>query len=335
MGKFAAPKPLAAPGSRKGNVGFAIPKASSIAVGSPNKKQRTKEAATAPVMLHVCRYTDCGAAFNENFAMGDPVDQVQIEHNARPSVLFMMMSSLNKFLEDQVAKECEGPKDVKQWEEQWRCRMVLTGKEDPEKVGYVPWRIAFYVSGGPLALKNFLLFFDSFCHWRTTALTDERFEAPATLNILHDATAALDVSPSDFDCATTVTAVDKSSRMSPLRAHPPHWCRKIVFINVEVVDDERVALVIGGNTHPYRAAFEDLGIQGGFQDESGSAEYFRVIPEFHANDVLQRTLITQMMGAACLKNSVVGVRTSGSWKEETPAHEFLAFLYAFPGAERI
>ena len=153
--------------------------------------------------------------------------------------------------------------------------------------------------------------------------------------IQHDPRSALLLDAKQFDCHMIASLVEKGSRLSPLEAQPPHWKRRMLLINVEVVNDDRVALVIGGNTYPCRASFEALDIQVRFFDVSGKEEYFRVVPEFDATDAARRVLITQVLGAACLKNTVVAYCTTGSWTRGSSSDSFLEFLSCFPGVERV
>ncbi len=69
-------------------------------------------------------------------------------------MLYMLTRALNEFLQEQLSTEPGGPPNVKEWEALWQCRIVKTNKQDPDNIGYVPWRIAFYVSGGPGAVQN-------------------------------------------------------------------------------------------------------------------------------------------------------------------------------------
>ena len=41
-------------------------------------------------------------------------------------------------------------------------KLVLTRRDDPDMVGFVPWRIAFYVAGSIDSLNNFLMLLDDF-----------------------------------------------------------------------------------------------------------------------------------------------------------------------------
>ena len=335
MGKFQVPRPKVKTESKAVRSSMPqIPSAASIMANSPSKRGRA-EVTTGPVELHVCRYAGCGAVLNDNFLAGEPVDQVQVIHDAQPTITHGLTTAFNEFLADQFSTDEGGPVNVTEWEKQWRCRLVFTNKEDPDSVGYVPWRVSFYVGSGSSAVQNFLLFFDAFCHWRSTNRPAERFSKPLALIIKHEVRCALQLDAEQFECEMTAAAVDKGARLCPLQAQPPYWTRTIPVVNVEVVSDTRIALVVGGNTHSYRYGFEALQIDGGYVGVEGAEQYFRVLQEFDASDPDRRKLVSQMLGAACMKNAVVACRSTGSCAEASPAALFLQYLASFPGAELV
>ncbi len=50
-------------------------------------------------------------------------------------------------------------------------RLVISDRQDPDEVGFVQWRCAFYVAGQPgKAVQNFMCLFDDFIVWKTTQL---------------------------------------------------------------------------------------------------------------------------------------------------------------------
>ena len=60
-----------------------------------------------------------------------------------------------------------------------------------------------------------------------------------------------------------------------------------------------------------------------------------MIPEFDASDVDHSSLITKMLGAACLKNTVVALSTSGTWKDGSATDKFMKFLFGIPNLEKV
>ena len=86
----------------------------------------------------------------------------------------LLTQAFDEFLVEEMSKHDTAPRNVKEWELSWHCRLVLTNKDNLDNIGFVPWRIAFYVSGGSPALKDFLMFFSAFCHWRTTNRNGEK-----------------------------------------------------------------------------------------------------------------------------------------------------------------
>ena len=134
-----------------------VPDASKIEIEAgptPAKRQRLPEKAPAVVCMY--KTTDCASDLWSHFEEGEEAAlyQVQIAHQARPSVTYDMVRSFNAFL---VATQAEGPKSVRELESQCAIKLVITTTEDQDGIGtFVQWRVAFYV-GGPTqdALNNF------------------------------------------------------------------------------------------------------------------------------------------------------------------------------------
>ena len=283
----------------------------------------------------MCRYADCCAVLHENFLAGEPIDQVQVIHDACPSIANMLSDTFNEFLQTDCAARADGPTDLEAWETRWRCRFTLTNDDDPDGIGFVPWRACFYVGGGPAAVHRFLHLFDDFCQWRTTRRPNEESWEPATLKIMHEDRCALQLKTDQFVCATTAATVTKHTRLSPLQAQPPHWTRQIVFISVEIFNDDCVSLLIGGNTFSYRDGLDALQIHGGFESVKCVEGYLRVTHAMDPMDSKDRTLVANLLGPVCLKNAIVAYRSRGKCAAMSAADAFLDYVASFPGTELV
>ena len=69
-----------------------------------------------------------------------------------------LYESFSKFLQ----QEEEAPDTIKELEQQAMIKLVLADSTDPDDVGFVRWRAAFYVAGD---LINFLFLLDAFFVW--------------------------------------------------------------------------------------------------------------------------------------------------------------------------
>ena len=70
---------------------------------------------------------------------------------------------MNEFLRSLHKEDEAMPGTVQELERQLGVRIVIADRTDPEEVGYVQWRTAFYIAGD---LKNFLYLLDD---WFRTA----------------------------------------------------------------------------------------------------------------------------------------------------------------------
>ena len=63
------------------------------------------------------------------------------------------------------------PTDVRALEDAVGVRLVVADRTDPEDVGFVQWRVAFYLAGD---LNNFLLLLDDFFVYKAKAIAREQ-----------------------------------------------------------------------------------------------------------------------------------------------------------------
>ena len=99
--------------------------------------------------------------------------QVQIDHHARPSVVFGIWDSFSDFLRDASSKSDDFPAKLEDLASSG-IRLVITDKADPDGIGYVQWRVAFYVAGEDAALGNFMCLLDQLISWKAAV---RRFRA--------------------------------------------------------------------------------------------------------------------------------------------------------------
>ena len=82
--------------------------------------------------------------------------------------MFGIRESFQDFLKDAGSKSEEVPQKLEDLAASG-IRLVITDKNDPDGVGFVQWRVAFYVAGGDASLGNFMCLLDS--KWRTAHST--------------------------------------------------------------------------------------------------------------------------------------------------------------------
>ena len=94
-----------------------------------------------------------------------PLWQIQLDHPQQRSITFSMRDSFNDFLRsagDGV------PSTLQEIERSAGVRLVIADRADPEEVGYIQWRPAFYVAG---CIKNFLYLLDNWFQYKEKAVS--------------------------------------------------------------------------------------------------------------------------------------------------------------------
>ena len=85
--------------------------------------------------------------------------QVQVDHPVRArSLTYQMRDGFNDFLRAESAKNPAVPKTVQDLAYKAGIRLVVTDAKDPEEIGFIQWRVAFYIAADDL--KNFLYLLD-------------------------------------------------------------------------------------------------------------------------------------------------------------------------------
>ena len=70
-----------------------------------------------------------------------------IDHQAQRAITFQIRDAVNDFLRQLHDNDAAMPGTVQELERQLGVRIVVADRTDPEEVGFVQWRPAFYVAG--------------------------------------------------------------------------------------------------------------------------------------------------------------------------------------------
>eukprot|EP00974_Lingulodinium_polyedra_P094858 9193114-Lingulodinium_polyedra.AAC.1 len=104
--------------------------------------------------------------------------QVQVIHDAVPSVTFDIVRNFNAFLAAQHAQNPAFPGTLAELYTACKIKLVITDGNDPDGVGFVQWRIAFYVAGLPGECVNFTVnLLDNFFDHRKKTESERPFPA--------------------------------------------------------------------------------------------------------------------------------------------------------------
>ena len=128
--------------------------------------------ASAPVSVCLYKISDQAGDVWDSFQDQDiPLWQIQMDHPAQRPITFQMRDGMNDFLRNAHASDADMPTDVRALEEAVGVRLVVSDRTDPEDVGFVQWRVAFYLAGD---LNNFLLLLDDFFVYKAKAIAREQ-----------------------------------------------------------------------------------------------------------------------------------------------------------------
>ena len=225
-----------------------------------------------PCNVCIYRYTDQASDLWDLFDGKDdvPLFQVQINHEARQSLTFQMRDSFNDFLAS--AKDDNGtmPANVQQLEAVAGVKLVVGDPVDPEKVGFQPWRVAFYCTDA----LNFLCLLDGWFQYKAQQIAREQ---PVQV-VLHSH-VGIDLSGLD-GLSYEHYVINEPAVQLPLHIFDaqPVVGKRITVLHLQISNDSEVDLVITGQTWPFRARLDAFGIASGYkQEENGEARrYYRV-----------------------------------------------------------
>ena len=158
----------------------------------------------------------------------EPLFQVQVKHDAKPSVTNRILASMNNFLQELHAEDSSMPSTLAALRTEAGILLQITGHDDPHGAGFIPWRIAFYVVRGPSDLQNALNLLDSFFTYRKTHLTDNDIAFPNAFKVHLSIAEPLGnaVDTTQFANATTVTS---PATLDPFEAAPPAGHKILIF----------------------------------------------------------------------------------------------------------
>ena len=99
--------------------------------------------------------------------------QVQIQHAAQKSITFQLRDSWLDFLRTLHRDDPSQPATFQQMESLLGTRLVISDRQDPDDVGFVQWRSAFYTPDA----DNFLLMLDAWFRFKAKQVVrDQPFQ---------------------------------------------------------------------------------------------------------------------------------------------------------------
>ena len=308
-----------------------FPRAADISVeqGPRPAQAPQRRPASAPVDICIYKYTNQASDLWDLFHGQDdaPLYQIQISHQAQNSVTFQMRDAFNDFLRATHAANSAMPTTLQQLETAAGLRLVVTDRADPDDVGYIQWRVAFYATD----VCNFLLLLDGFWKFKERQLArDQPFQV-----VLHPH-VGVDLSVVWDDLEYENYTLQDTSATLPLHVFEaqPVVGKKITGLNLQVNGDTMVSMIVTGHTWPWRARLDSFGISGGyFADEASkeneSRKYYRVWKDIDVSDDAQQQKFIAMLDDV-FKNVVMRISLDRRPKPDSPVGAFVERLRQRP-----
>ena len=284
------------------------------------------------------QYNNDATIYGANFSDGD-LKVIHCLHEQKPSVFFQFWRKLDKYIEYRHAEDPDFPDKRNMVEAILRCKFMFNKGDVKDEDGHClfkPWRSAVYCDGDKECVKQLLMFLDGFVHWYSR-LTDEgqdEFVEPLKLDIELPVGFSLDFEtppeegePQEMDCQFSLSyPEDRKTKVTD--SPPPCFPARMLVATIEAVSKNAVSIVWRGNSKPFRAQFEELGIGGKSMKRNPSdkfGEYFRKIENLTVHEVGDRDKIEAMPGDGLAKNTPIVVRIRSHPADDD---DFLALIKA-------
>ena len=275
-----------------------LPKASDISIeqGSAYRKHLSSRPAlaprrlpvNAPVDMCIYRVTELASDLWDLLQSRDnALFQIQIRHEAQRSVTFDVRNSFNDFLRAANRQDPLIPSHLTELERACGVRLVVTDRADPDDVGFVQWRTAFYC----IDLPNFLLLLDGFFKYKEKQTT-QPFQV-----VVHPH-MGLEVSLSDLEYKHY--ALQEPKDVLPLHIFESHPVarKRITWLNIQIESEDSISVVITGDTWPYRQRLDNIGVSGGYfseEDDKANRKYYRIWKNIDVSDDEQTEKFMNML----------------------------------------
>ena len=247
-----------------------IPKVSEMKPAEPRPQRATTN---APVVICVYPVTDCAGDLWAQFKdSNEKLWQVQVDHDARPSISVNIRRSFEEYLKE--AAQGGGTTEIdtiQKLQSEAGIKLTMTGKDDNDSLGcFVQYRIGWYIAGDTDALVNFFLLFDGYLQYK-----QKQFARAQPFEVKIHPYTDVDLSGAEEKMSYEPIEFKEPTRDLPLKWYECHPVigNKILCFHLEPEDANTVHLVITGNTWLYRDELERNGILGA-RGAAGEA-YFR------------------------------------------------------------
>ena len=302
-----------------------LPKASQISVEQgPRPLLAPKRLpVTAPVDVCIYRVTELASDLWDLLQGRDNVlFQVQIRHEAQRAITFDVRTSFNDFLRAAHRQDPRIPNNLTELERACGVRLIVTDRADPDDVGFIQWRTAFYC----IDLPNFFLLLDGFFKYKEKQ-TIQPFQV-----VVHPHTG-IDLSLSDLEYKHY--ALQEPKQVLPLHIFEaqPVLRKVITWLNIQIESENAISVVITGYTWPYRQRLDNIGVAGGYfgeGDDKENRKYYRVWKNIDVGDEQQTEKFMKMLGDDAFKKLCMRVTMDDQPVPDTAVQRFIEKLRELP-----
>ena len=308
---------------------FKVPKVSELTLlETPKPPQAARNLpATAPVAVVMYKISDCAGDVWEQFNGQDvALWQVQVDHPVRArSVCYQMREAFGDYLRAESEKNEALPNTIQDLASKAGVRLVVTDAKDPDDMGYVQWRVAWYVAADDL--KNFLHLLDGYFVFKERQMaTQQPFEVH-----LHPHTN-VDIADVWDELEFANYTLQEPQATLPLGVFEAQGLRKPITLNLQVQSEKILSLVLCGGTWSYKERFDAYGVRRAQTGEEGeeNRQYIRVIPDCDVSEQSSRDRVLGMLGDSVLKNLALRVTVDKEPEEDSAVGAFINTLKAVP-----
>ena len=325
-GKFNIAATSKRPASETQKVSWKIPRAAecTLVEKGPNPQSSAKRwPAHAPVMLCLYKVTDQACDVWNVFEDKPDVKlfQVQIEHAAKPSISFGIVDKFNSFLRTMHGRDETIPASLTDLQQKAGIKLVVTDRSDPDEIGFQQWRVAFYIAGSEIALKNFLYLLDSFFLHQSECMARERhFEVHVYPHI------GIDIADARAHFSFEHYIMNDPALKLPLgifQAQPVS--KKIVQMHIQPESAYIMSVLLTGATWNFRSRLDAHGVAGATYGADETRKYIRLMKSIDVSDEAQQKRVTDMVTDA-FKNLAIKVIIDDAPEEESEVAEFVEKL---------
>ena len=184
---------------------------------------------------------------------------------------------LEAYFQNRHSTDPTEPETLAEMEHLLGMKLIINNNKDPDGVGYVPWRIALYVSCGITEVKNALMMLDGFIYWRVER-NRQTFPNALSLEVCNTTSSELSLAEEsdELECSCALkkvpdTIAADTFMMAVHHAQPPTFKRRMIRADIEVKPPTTMTVVFSGDTWPHRTHFDGGAIAGQFVKSVGTA----------------------------------------------------------------